>query len=169
VIEHLPVSDIAATELLDLTDAYLREFEASVVALDAARHAVALDRTLFSPPAAGSPTTRASSNAPSARPPSSRSGRAKAASRGTRWRPNAACRKSEPWCTASTTGRGRRHLVMRLHLAQHVMNGIVWRDHRAHVTGAQITRPEARLDFELGAISQEFARSLRRRSTRSSQ
>jgi misacylated tRNA(Ala) deacylase len=40
------------------------------------------------------------------------------------------------------------------------MNGNIWRDHGAHVTGAQITPPEGRLDFELAAMSQEFARSL---------
>jgi len=49
---------------------------------------------------------------------------------------------------------------MRVHTAQHIMNGIIWRDHGAHVTGAQITPPEGRLDFELAAMSQEFARSL---------
>jgi misacylated tRNA(Ala) deacylase len=54
----------------------------------------------------------------------------------------------------------RRYLTMRVHTAQHIMNGIIWRDHGAHVTGAQITPPEGRLDFELAAMSQEFARSL---------
>jgi misacylated tRNA(Ala) deacylase len=54
----------------------------------------------------------------------------------------------------------RRHLIMRLHTAQHVMNGIIWRDHGAHVTGAQIAPPEGRLDFELASMSQELARSL---------
>jgi misacylated tRNA(Ala) deacylase len=55
---------------------------------------------------------------------------------------------------------GQRYLTMRVHTAQHIMNGIIWRDHGAHVTGAQITPPEGRLDFELAAMSQEFARSL---------
>jgi misacylated tRNA(Ala) deacylase len=40
------------------------------------------------------------------------------------------------------------------------MNGIIWRGHGAQVTGAQITPPEARLDFELAAMSQQFASSL---------
>jgi misacylated tRNA(Ala) deacylase len=54
----------------------------------------------------------------------------------------------------------RRYVTMRVHTAQHIMNGIIWRDHGAHVTGAQIAPPEGRLDFELAAMSQEFARSL---------
>jgi misacylated tRNA(Ala) deacylase len=53
----------------------------------------------------------------------------------------------------------RRYLIMRLHTAQHIMNGIIWRDRHAHVTGAQISPPEARLDFELPAISKELAQS----------
>src|SRR5262245_23470833 len=35
-----------------------------------------------------------------------------------------------------------------------------WPEVSAHVTGAQITPPAARLDFELAAMSQEFARSI---------
>ena len=49
---------------------------------------------------------------------------------------------------------------MRLHTAQHVMNGIIWRDHGARVTGAQIAPPEAGSTSKLAAMSQEFARSL---------
>jgi misacylated tRNA(Ala) deacylase len=40
------------------------------------------------------------------------------------------------------------------------MNGIIWRDHGAHVTGAQIAPPAARLDFELATMSQELAQSI---------
>jgi misacylated tRNA(Ala) deacylase len=43
------------------------------------------------------------------------------------------------------------------------LNGVIWRDYGALVTGAQITPPEGRLDFELPAMSQEFARVVEER------
>jgi misacylated tRNA(Ala) deacylase len=52
----------------------------------------------------------------------------------------------------------RRYLIMRIHTAQHILNGVIWIDYGAQVTGAQITPPQGRLDFELAAMSQEFAR-----------
>ena len=52
------------TELLYLHDAYLREFAATVVALDSEANALAVDRRHSSRPVAGSPTTLASSPSP---------------------------------------------------------------------------------------------------------
>jgi misacylated tRNA(Ala) deacylase len=57
----------------------------------------------------------------------------------------------------------RRYLIMRIHTAQHILNGVIWLDYQAQVTGAQIAPPEGRLDFELPAMSQEFARAVEQR------
>jgi Ser-tRNA(Ala) deacylase AlaX len=46
---------MAATDLLYLTDAYLRSFPARVVDVDAEGHRVALDRTAFYPTGGGQP------------------------------------------------------------------------------------------------------------------
>ena len=46
---------MAATDLLYLRDAYLREFDAVVAAVDEAQSAVALDRTAFYPTGGGQP------------------------------------------------------------------------------------------------------------------
>jgi misacylated tRNA(Ala) deacylase len=54
----------------------------------------------------------------------------------------------------------RRYLLMRTHTAQHILNGIIWRDYGAHVTGADMTPGEGRLDFELPAMSGEFGRAV---------
>jgi misacylated tRNA(Ala) deacylase len=52
---------------------------------------------------------------------------------------------------------------MRIHTAQHILNGIIWRDYGAHVTGAHMAPGEGRLDFELPSMSQEFARDVEER------
>lgn len=54
----------------------------------------------------------------------------------------------------------RRYLLMRIHTAQHVLNGVIWNEYGAHVTGASMTPGEGRLDFELPSMSQEFARNV---------
>ena len=149
-----------ATELLYLEDAYRREFDASVVAVDATRHAVALDATLFFPTGGGQPhdtgVLAAGGTAPASVVDVAKDNGSLV------WHTLA------PGTPLPGIGEGahgvldwrRRHLIMRIHTAQHIMNGIIWRDHGAHVTGAQITPPEGRLDFELASMSQEFARSL---------
>jgi misacylated tRNA(Ala) deacylase len=150
---------VSATELLYLDDAYRREFDASVVAVDAKTNGVALDRTAFFPTGGGQPADTgelafAERSAEVVGVVKDREGIV--------WHQLAAdAALPEPGEEAhGVLDWRRRHLVMRLHTAQHVMNGIIWRDHRAHVTGAQITPPEARLDFELASMSQELARSL---------
>jgi misacylated tRNA(Ala) deacylase len=118
------------TDLLYLTDAYLREFDAEVVSVREETNEVALDRTAFFPTGGGQPHDTGE------------------------------LAFADATAAVVDVDWPRRYLTMRVHTAQHIMNGIIWRDHGAHVTGAQITPPEGRLDFELAAMSQEFARSL---------
>jgi misacylated tRNA(Ala) deacylase len=54
----------------------------------------------------------------------------------------------------------RRFLLMRTHTALHVLSGIVWRDYGAKVTGGNMEPGEARMDFELEAMSGEFGREV---------
>ncbi|HEX8098715.1 MAG TPA: alanyl-tRNA editing protein [Actinomycetota bacterium] len=55
----------------------------------------------------------------------------------------------------------RRHLLMRSHTALHALSGIIWRDYGAKVTGGNISQPgEARMDFELDAMSGDFGREV---------
>ena len=56
----------------------------------------------------------------------------------------------------------RRYLTMRTHTALHALSGIVYRDFDAKVTGGNMTPGEARMDFELDAISVEFGQSVER-------
>jgi misacylated tRNA(Ala) deacylase len=150
---------VTATELLYLDDAYRRDLDAVVVAVSAEQNAVALDRTVFFATGGGQPHD---------------TGTLTFAAASVEVVDVAKDEDGNVWHTLAQEStlpgvgepvRGvvdwrRRHLIMRLHTAQHVMNGIIWRDHGARVTGAQIAPPEGRLDFELAAMSQEFARSL---------
>jgi misacylated tRNA(Ala) deacylase len=51
----------------------------------------------------------------------------------------------------------RRHTLMRTHTALHALSGIVFRDYGAKVTGGNMEPGSARMDFELEAITPEFA------------
>ncbi len=52
----------------------------------------------------------------------------------------------------------RRYLTMRTHTALHALSGVVFRDFGAKVTGGNMDPGEARMDFELDAISVEFGK-----------
>ncbi len=54
----------------------------------------------------------------------------------------------------------RRYLLMRTHTALHTLSGIVWREYGAEVTGGNMEPGTARMDFELDAITPEFAREV---------
>lgn len=151
----------APTELLYYTDAYLREFDSRVLAADRQRKAIALAETAFFPTGGGQPhdTGELRFDGTMARVVDVRKDGAIV------WH-MLADEADLPAIGAAAHGLidwERRYLTMRLHTAQHILNGIIWRDYGAQVTGAQITPPEGRLDFELPAMSQEFARTVEER------
>ncbi len=147
------------TELLYLTDAYLREFDAEVLAVEAQGGAVALARTAFFPGGGGQPhdTGTLTGAGPVLRV--SRGGD------GVVWHELA------PGSTLPAPGAivhgvldwERRHLLMRTHTALHLLNGVIWLDHGAQVTGADMTPGAGRADFSLPAMSQEFGREVQTR------
>ena len=51
----------------------------------------------------------------------------------------------------------RRYALMKGHTATHILCGVIWRDYRAAVTGAEIDVGKARMDFEFERMSAEFA------------
>tara|TARA_B100000029_G_scaffold108977_1_gene100446 strand:- start:637 stop:1356 length:720 start_codon:yes stop_codon:yes gene_type:complete len=54
----------------------------------------------------------------------------------------------------------RRYLLMRTHTALHILCGVVWRDYGAKVTGGDMQPGSARMDFELESISSQFAQDI---------
>jgi len=146
------------TEELASRDAYLRECSATVVAVGPG--GVILDRTVFYPRGGGQPgdtgalewaggsatvtdTVREQGEvlhvvAADAAPPV-----------------GIVVRAAVDW--------ERRHLLMRTHTALHVLSALVWREYGAKVTGGNMEPGQARMDFELEAMSVEFGREVEER------
>ena len=142
------------TILLCHDDAYLKEFEATV--LEVVGGGVALDRTAFYPGGGGQPPDTGTLT----------SGESE-------WRVKNLSRSggklvheldSEP-PAAGETVRGaidwdRRYELMRTHTALHILCGVVWRDYGAQVTGGNMKPLSARMDFELESMSASFAKEI---------
>ncbi len=131
------------------SDAYAREVEARVVAVENAdAPLVVLDSTVFYPGGGGQPSDR---------------GSLLRAADGRTWTVRAA-RKSaaeivhelEPGVEPPAVGDrlrvdldwARRHALMRTHTALHALCGVVWRDYGALVTGGNMEPGAGRMDFE---------------------
>ena len=147
------------TELLYQTDSYLREFEATVTAMEGG--AVALDRTAFYPGGGGQPHDTGTLSA---------DGRSwnvvKVEKRGTDALHH--LEGADP-PAAGTRVRGaldweRRYRLMRTHTALHVLCGVVWREFGAQVTGGQMYLDRARMDFELEDLNPERVRAIEERA-----
>jgi misacylated tRNA(Ala) deacylase len=135
------------TELLYLRDAYLREFEATVVACRDS--AIALDRTAFYPTGGGQPNdtgTLAGLPVTDVR----KEGELV-------WHTIA----GEPPPEIGATVPGlvdweRRHALMRTHSALHVLCGVIWNEWRVPVTGGNMEPLSARMDFEFDPLPAGF-------------
>ncbi len=146
------------TTLLYHTDSYLRRMDAIVTRLEGAR--VALDRTVFYAQGGGQP-----------------------ADHGTlQWDGGQArvfdVRKvgEEVWhalegplppvgaAVHGVLDWERRYALMRAHTATHVLDGVIWRDYGALVTGSSMEPGNARQDFELEHMSANFAVEVEQRT-----
>jgi misacylated tRNA(Ala) deacylase len=144
------------------TDAYLRSVEARVAAVEAGDATlVLLDRTVFYPGGGGQPSDR---------------GLVLRASDGRSWTVRAA-HKTGPEIVHELAPDGgdppavgdvvrvdldwaRRLALMRTHTALHALCGVVWRDHRALVTGGNMEPGSGRMDFEFERMSGELVDSI---------
>jgi misacylated tRNA(Ala) deacylase len=135
-------------------DAYLTEFEGEVLAVEGDR--VRLDRTAFYPGGGGQPADTGELRF--------EGGTVKviggAKDQAGNWH------KVEgvpPAVGARVTGlldRDRRLQLMRTHTAMHILCGVIWRDHKASVTGGQMAPLQGRMDFEFPSMRQELVRSI---------
>ncbi|MDR7433695.1 MAG: alanyl-tRNA editing protein [Armatimonadota bacterium] len=141
-------------EWLFQTDAYVKEFQASVIAVRG--NAVALDRTAFYPGGGGQPPDRGFLSA------------------GERtWEVLTARKEGEeiwhevagdpPPPGTMVTGRldwERRYALMRTHTAMHILCGVIWRDYGARVTGGNMEPLRGRMDFEFETMRAELVREI---------
>jgi misacylated tRNA(Ala) deacylase len=142
------------TKALYHTDAYLRAFDATVIAVS--ERAVALDATAFFPGGGGQPADR---------------GGLLAGER--RW-PLVAIRRDGAVLWHEVEGevpaqgsavRGEldwehRYALMRTHTALHILCGVVWRDYGAKVTGGNMEPLAGRMDFEFETLRAELIREI---------
>jgi misacylated tRNA(Ala) deacylase len=149
----LPVlSQIVGTLRLELTDATLREWDATVLA--ATDDGIVLDRSAFFPGGGGQPPdegvlvwggvqTRI------------------AGARKTADDVYLVPVEGDPVPPPGTAVRGalddgRRTALMRTHSALHLLNGVVFRDYRLPVTSADMKPLEGRMDFDLAEVPEGF-------------
>ncbi len=145
------------TEALYLTDAYLRAFPATVLAV--ADHDVILDRTAFHPAGGGQPDDLGRlEGSDGASVPIVRLGLEggdivhTVAADSTPPSEGAPVRAEIDWA--------RRYAFMRAHTMLHVLSGVVFRRFGSGITGGQIYEGRARMDFGLEQFGRPLAEEI---------
>ncbi len=141
------------TDLLYLRDAYLTEFDATVVDVresDARQGEIALDRTAFYPTGGGQPHDTGSLGGAQV---------VRVFKEGDLvWH---AVDGDGPLPAPGDAVHGvidweRRHRLMRTHTALHVLCGVIWNEWRVPVTGGNMEPLSARMDFEFDPLPDGF-------------
>ena len=143
------------TEALYHTDAYLKDFEAVVTAIDGNK--VALDRTTFYPGGGGQPNDLGTLTA----------------ANGETWNVVKVSKqgadiwheldREAPPIGTPVHGQldwDRRYKLMRTHTAMHILCGVIFRDFGASVTGGNMEPLKGRMDFEFETMRQEFVKQI---------
>jgi len=135
-------------------DAYCRRFPATVAAVDG--QAVQLDRSAFYPGGGGQPRDHGTLS----------DGARSWALTGARFAPEGVWYELDAEPPAVGTELEceldweRRYALMRTHTALHVLCAVVWRDHGAKVTGANMEPLRGRMDFELEHLSGDLVQEI---------
>jgi len=138
------------TELAYLRDAYRREDDATVIAVEAGR--VALDRTIFYPTGGGQPHdigTVAWGGGSAQVTDVRKEG-------GLVWHVLDGSTPAVGEDVRLTLDWDRRHALMRTHTALHVLCGVIWNEWATAVTGGNMEPLSARMDFEFDPLPQGF-------------
>ncbi len=143
------------TELLCQSDAYQKEFDATVTAVNGDQ--VALDRTAFYPRGGGQPsdtgTLRAGSNEYTVLEVKKQAGQVwHKLDRAAAFGAGAQVHGMIDW--------ERRYKLMRTHTALHILCGMMFRDYGVSVTGGDMEPLSARMDFELERMTADFAQTV---------
>ncbi len=143
------------TELLCQSDAYLKEFDSTVTAVNGDQ--VALDRTAFYPRGGGQPSDigvlRAAADEYKVLEVKKQGGEVwHKLDRTAAFVANAPMHGTVDW--------ERRYKLMRTHTALHILCGVIFRDYGVSVTGGDMEPLAARMDFELERMSADFAQKV---------
>lgn len=146
------------SELLYQSDAYLREFEATVAAVDAENRAIVLDRSAFYPGGGGQPCDFGTLTV---------AGQVyrveKVKKQGEDVLHFLGAAEALPALGAAAHGSldwERRHQLMRTHTALHILCGVVFRDYGAQVTGGDMEPLAGRMDFEFETMRAELVHEI---------
>ena len=151
------MSDASAAQTeapLYQVDAYCRRFPATVTA--ASGEAVQLDRSAFYPGGGGQPHDRGTVT-DGARTWSLTGARSAAGEVWYELDEEAPSPGTEVDCEVDWE---RRYALMRTHTALHILCAVIWRDHGAKVTGANMEPLRGRMDFEFEHLSGEFVKEV---------
>ena len=142
--------NIVETEQVYLRNAYAREMDASVVAVDGDR--VVLDRTVFYPTGGGQPHDTGTL--------SWVDGQAEVTNvrkeGGTVWHTLDGPVPGEGISVHGEIDWERRHRLMRTHSALHILCGVIWHGWGTAVTGGNMEPLSARMDFEFDPLPEGF-------------
>lgn len=138
------------TELLYQTDAYLKEFDASITAVDPETRAVMLDRTAFYPGGGGQPCDFGTLKVGDVVYAVTK------VERGNRHIIDGDALPAVGDRIVGVLDWERRHQLMRTHTAMHILCGVVWRDYQASVTGGNMEPLSGRMDFEFERMQKEL-------------
>ncbi|MBK6794772.1 MAG: alanyl-tRNA editing protein [Anaerolineales bacterium] len=146
------------TELIYQTDAYLKEFSATVTSVDAETRAVVLDRSAFYPGGGGQPCDFGTLEV---------GGKKYLVEKVKKQGDDVLhfLSGSEPLPVPGAASIGtldwvRRHQLMRTHTAMHILCGTVFRDYGAKVTGGDMDPLKGRMDFEFETMRAELVREI---------
>jgi misacylated tRNA(Ala) deacylase len=141
------------TELLYTYDAYLKEFTATVTAVDPENKTVLLDRTAFYPGGGGQQPDSGELVAEGNIYPVTR-----ARKEGDQVLHVIEGDNLPPIGTAitGTINWERRYAAMRTHTAMHILCGVIWRDYGKSVTGGNMELLAGRMDFEFDELTREM-------------
>ncbi len=142
------------TEALYHTDAYLKEFDAIITAVDGNK--IALDRTAFYPGGGGQPNDVGAITAGD-----QTWNVIKVSKQGADiWHE---LDREAPLIRTTVHGTldwDRRYQLMRTHTAMHILCGVIFRDYGASVTGGNMEPLKGRMDFEFETMRQEFVKAI---------
>jgi misacylated tRNA(Ala) deacylase len=146
------------TKLLYQTDAYLKEFSATVTSVDAATRSVVLDESAFYPGGGGQPCDFGSLAVGAVLFPVD-----KVKKQGEDVlhflggdMPLPAINSA----SSATLDWTRRHQLMRTHTAMHILCGTVFRDYGAKVTGGDMDPLKGRMDFEFETMHADLVQAI---------
>jgi misacylated tRNA(Ala) deacylase len=146
------------TKLLYQTDSYLKEFTATITAIDTAQNGVYLSQTAFYPSGGGQPADFGTLQTDDGTfYPVTKAGRG-----------NIHIIKGDlPPVGATVQGTinwEHRYKLMRVHTALHVLCGVVWHTYGASVTGGNMEPLKARMDFEFERMEKELVQEIEQRT-----